>query len=222
VIRGHARSPALAGAELLLGAAIVIGHNVFGVVPNEVPILTVLAILSMRVHSGGWNWSFLGFERPDSWVRILGVALGAAVVRIVVGEWVVEPLVGHFWPPAKAPAGTDEIAGHFGWVLLYLPVIWGFAAFGEEICYRGYLLDRAAVFAGGSRVAQGAALLASAVLFGFGHYYKGPSGIIDSAVAGLILGAVYLLTRRNLWTSVLAHGFIDTFALIAAYFGWSD
>jgi membrane protease YdiL (CAAX protease family) len=60
------------------------------------------------------------------------------------------------------------------------------------------------------------------VLFGYGHYYKGPAGIIDSAIAGLILGAAYLLSGRNLWTSVLAHGFIDTTALVVLYFGWDS
>jgi membrane protease YdiL (CAAX protease family) len=38
-------------------------------------------------------------------------------------------------------------------------------------------------------------------------------------VAGLILGAAYLLSGRVLWTSILAHGFIDTFALALVYLG---
>jgi membrane protease YdiL (CAAX protease family) len=66
------------------------------------------------------------------------------------------------------------------------------------------------------------AMVAVSVLFGFGHYYKGPAGVIDSTVAGLILGAAYLLSGRNLWTSILAHGFIDTFAVVAVYLGWSS
>jgi len=53
------------------------------------------------------------------------------------------------------------------------------------------------------------------------HYYKGPSGIIDSGVAGLILGTAYMLSGRNLWASIFTHGFIDTFGLIEAFFGWS-
>jgi membrane protease YdiL (CAAX protease family) len=31
------------------------------------------------------------------------------------------------------------------------------------------------------------------VLFGYGHYYNGPSGVIDSGIAGLILGTAYML-----------------------------
>jgi membrane protease YdiL (CAAX protease family) len=38
----------------------------------------------------------------------------------------------------------------------------------------------------------------------------------------LILAAAYLLTGRNLWTAVLAHGFIDTFGIALLCFSWAD
>jgi membrane protease YdiL (CAAX protease family) len=60
------------------------------------------------------------------------------------------------------------------------------------------------------------------VLFGYGHYYKGPAGVVDSAIAGLILGIAYLLAGRNLWACILAHGFIDTFAVVVTYLGIAD
>jgi len=59
----------------------------------------------------------------------------------------------------------------------------------------------------------------SAVLFGYGHYYKGMTGVLDSGVAGLILAAAYLLSGRNLWTCVFAHGFIDTFGVTWLFLG---
>jgi hypothetical protein len=54
------------------------------------------------------------------------------------------------------------------------------------------------------------------------HYYEGASGVIDSGVAGLILGTASMLAGRNLWASIFAHGFIDTFGIIDAFFGWSN
>ena len=51
---------------------------------------------------------------------------------------------------------------------------------------------------------------------GLGHLYKGPSGIVDSAYSGLILGGVYLLSGRNLWAAILAHGLSDTFAVVVS------
>jgi len=222
VSTADSRSRMIAAAELLLGAAVVLGHNVWHLLPNEVPILVVAGLLSMRLHCGRWDFSRLGFRRPGSWLRIVLLALAAAAIRIVLGDLIIEPAAEHFWPPAKAPAGTGEITGSLRLLLLYLPLIWGFAAFGEEISYRGYLMGRAAQAFGGTRVAWWAAVLVSATLFGFGHYYKGPAGIIDSGFAGLVLGAAYLWSGRNLWVTILAHGFIDTFALVAVYLGLSD
>jgi|SRR6185295_14043014 len=207
-------------AELLLGAFVVIGHNVFHVVPNEVVILSVLGLLSARLRNGGL--SALGFRRPASWSRVVQIALAAAALRIALGELVISPLTERFWPPAAAPPGADEITGSIKWATLALLIVWTFAAFGEEIAYRGYLLRRAADVGRGSTAAYWIGMVIVSVLFGYGHYYKGPSGIVDSGVAGLILGAAFLLSGRNLWTSILAHGFIDTFAVVVAYFGWLD
>jgi CAAX protease family protein len=214
-----ASSRPLSALELLVGAALVIGHNVFHLVPNEVPILVVLALGSMRLRNGGWAWSTLGFRRPASWTRVVAFAAAAAALRIVLGEYVIDPLTAHFWPPAIDPHIANDVAGNLGALLLYIPLIWGFAAFGEEIAYRGYLLSRAADCGGRSSAAFWVAVVVSSVLFGYGHYYKGPAGIIDSGIAGLILGSAYMLSGRNLWVAILAHGFIDTFGLALAYFG---
>ncbi len=215
-----ARFRTASALEILLGASIVIGHNVFRVVPNEVPILFVLGLLSFRLRNGGV--SAMGLMRPVSWARTVAVAAAAAGLRIAAGDFVIDPLTRRFWPPAVVPAEAEAIAGNIGVALLALLLVWTFAAFGEEIAYRGYLLARAADAGGGSTLARWGAMVLVAVLFGYGHYYKAPAGVVDSGVAGLILGAAYLLSGRNLWTSILAHGFIDTFAVTVAFFGWDS
>jgi membrane protease YdiL (CAAX protease family) len=207
-------------AELAVGSAIVIGHNVYHVIPNEVPILFVLGLLSLRLRDG--SWATMGLGWPISWRRTVLFALAAATLRLLLGALVIDPVTAHFWPAAVAPNGYNEIQGHamvaFEWLLL----IWTFAVFGEEIGYRGYLLTRAADIGGRSKSAYWIAVLVVAVLFGYGHYYKGPSGIVDSGMAGLILGAAYVLSGRNLWVCILAHGFIDTVGVVAAFLGWSS
>lgn len=207
-------------AELAVGSAIVIGHNVYHVIPNEVPILFVFGLLSLRLRDG--SWAAMGLGWPISWRRTVLFALAAATLRLLLGALVIDPVTAHFWPAAAAPSGYNEIKGHamvaFEWLLL----IWTFAAFGEEIGYRGYLLTRAAEIGGRSKSAYWIAVLVVAVLFGYGHYYKGPSGIVDSGMAGLILGAAYVLSGRNLWVCILAHGFIDTVGVVTAFLGWSS
>ena len=205
--------------EFLVGSAIVIGHNVYHRVPNEVPILFVMALISFRLRDGGWG--VLGLRWPASWRRTVLIALAAAALRILLGALVIEPVSAHFWPPAVAPGGMEKIPGHVTEALEWFALVWTFAAFGEEIGYRGYLINRAAEAGGRSKAAYWVAMVLVSVLFGYGHFYKGPSGIIDSGMAGLILGAAYLLSGRNLWVCVLAHGFIDTVAVIAVFLGWS-
>ena len=212
-------SRALSAFEVLLGAFIVIGHNVFHIVPNEVIVLFVLGLASIWLRNG--RWSAMGFKRPLSWRRIFVIALTAAGVRILLGQFVIEPITGFFWPPPSAPQSANEIAGNLRIALLALLIVWTFAAFGEEIAYRGYLLTRAADIGSRSTTAYWLGIGLVSILFGYGHYYKGSSGIIDSGIAGLILGAAYMIAGRNLWACVLAHGFIDTFGVIDAFFGWS-
>jgi membrane protease YdiL (CAAX protease family) len=206
--------------ECALGSAIVIGHNVYHVIPNEVRILVVIGLISLRLRNGGWG--AMGLRWPLSWRRTVYIALGAAALRVVLGAVVIDPLTARFWPAAIAPAGAEAITGNVAVALCWLVIVWTFAACGEEIGYRGYLLTRAADVGARSKAAYWAGIVVVSVLFGYGHYYKGPSGIVDSGVAGFILGAAYMLSGRNLWACILAHGFIDTFGVIVAFFGWQS
>src|SRR5215470_6385534 len=129
-------SRALSALELLFGAFIVIGHNVFHIVPNEVIVLFVLGLASIWLRDG--RWSSMGFKRPASWRRIFLIALIAAGVRLLLGQFVIEPITGFFWPAPSAPEVANEIAGNAKMALLAVLLVWTFAAFGEEIAYRGY------------------------------------------------------------------------------------
>ena len=213
-------SRALSAFEFCFGAFIVIGHNVFHIVPNEVIVLSVLGFISMRLRDGGWF--AMGFKRPASWRRILLIALVAAILRILLGQFLIEPVTGLFWPKPSPPALANEITGNVKIAFVGLLLVWTFAAFGEEIVYRGYLLTRAADVGKRSELAYWIGIVLVSILFGYGHYYKGAAGVIDSGVAGVILGSAYMLAGRNLWASIFAHGFIDTFGIIDAFFGWSN
>lgn len=153
-------SRTVSGFELLLGAAIVIGHNVFKVLPNEVPILFVLGLASVKLRNGGF--AAMGFRGPASWKRTVAIALAAAALRIVLSAVVIDPLTAHFWPPATAPEGSGDISGNPVEALKWLVLVWTFAAFGEEISYRGYLMTRTADLGRQSTAAWLAALVVSA------------------------------------------------------------
>ena len=207
--------------EFTLGGFIVLAHNVFHILPNEVPILFFLGWISLRLRDGGWKAA--GLTSPRSWWKTLILAVGAAVALQVGSELVIDPLAGRIWP---GPQHVSQVftSAALGWqhALITLFVSWTFAAFGEELAYRGYLLTRAADAFGGSRGSYLISMLLVAVLFGFGHYYKGPAGVLESSYSGLVLGTAFLLSGRNLWVPILAHGISDTFALFVVVMGWAS
>jgi CAAX protease family protein len=203
---------------VILATLVVLGCNVWHVLPNSVLILSAMAVISIRLREGSWR--AIGFTPPRSWMWTALIALAAMIVQQGFGQFVVDPLMRPFY---RYSAGADPMAGihRFGELLRWLGVIWTYAAVGEELGYRRYLLNRVADLGGHSPLALLVGLLLSSALFGCAHWYQGPAGVVSAMASGLVFGAAYLLTGKNLWTSILAHGMSDSVALFAVYFGFA-
>ncbi len=63
------------------------------------------------------------------------------------------------------------------------------------------------------------ALAVTSILFGVGHQYQGLSGMITAGVGRFVVGLFYLITGRNLWVSVIAHGTMDTVGFLLLFLG---
>jgi hypothetical protein len=203
---------ALSASEACLAAAIVIGHNIFHVVPNEVVVLVLIGAVSCAVRRQ--SPKTIGYRRPASWRSTAAVALAVAVALQVFSIVVVDPLAIRFTGQTADLSDFEPVVGNITLMAIYLLVIWSFAAFGEEFAYRGYLLRRTIDALGGSSRGAVAAVVLCGALFGIGHFYQGPVGMIDSSVSGLVFGTLYVKSGGNLWPSTLAHGLTDTLALV--------
>ena len=64
-----------------------------------------------------------------------------------------------------------------------------------------------------------AALLVTSIVFGVGHQYQGPSGMITAGLGGFTFGLLYLVTGRNLWVTVVAHGTMDRVGFLLLFLG---
>jgi membrane protease YdiL (CAAX protease family) len=58
-------------------------------------------------------------------------------------------------------------------------------------------------------------VLLAAAIFGLGHAYQGPKGILKTGLVGLVLGGLFALTG-SLWAPMLVHVVMD---LLAGYVG---
>ena len=82
---------------------------------------------------------------------------------------------------------------------------------------RGFVLDRFDELLG--RRSAIAAMVLQAGLFGLLHVYLGPRNMVVAATVGLVLGGVYLMSRRNLWPGVIAHGVLDSLTFTVLFLG---
>jgi membrane protease YdiL (CAAX protease family) len=206
-----------AAAEVVLAGLVVLGHNLWHVVPNEVPILLVAGWVSLRLRRLGWRG--VGLVRPRSWLRTVAWAVGIAAAVQGFGLLVLDPLLERTFGRAADLSEFRPLVGNLRLTLAGLAVVWTFAAFGEELVYRGYLMSRAADAGDRSPGAWVASLGLVVVLFAVAHAYKGAPGMIDSGLSALVLGTAYIRSGRNLWLPILTHGLIDTFALALVYTG---
>jgi len=116
-------------------------------------------------------------------------------------------------------SGFPAVRGNLKFALVIVALIWILAAFGEELVYRGYLMNRVADLGRGTRTAWIVSLFLISAVFGFSHYQQGLTGIIEEGSDGLILGLMYLAYRRNLAVPIVTHAVCDTIDIALLFLG---
>jgi membrane protease YdiL (CAAX protease family) len=203
--------------EIAIFVAVVVA-DAYGLVPITQTIF-LLPLIWVMLRLRGERWSAIGFTRPDrfGWSIMVGVLAGVLMELFAV--YVTTPWISTFFGLEPDYSELKDIRGNLAMLFLFLGLSWTLAAFGEEICFRGFLMKRLAQVFGESRVAWVASLLLSSALFGWGHTEQGVSGWIQEGLSGLLLGILFLSTKRNLVVPIVAHGVSNTLAFVPIYLG---
>jgi membrane protease YdiL (CAAX protease family) len=90
---------------------------------------------------------------------------------------------------------------------------------GEEIVYRGYLMNRVAGLFRETKALWVLSLIVVSVVFGCAHLDQGATGMIENVLNGLLLGGLYLACGRNLAVPVIAHALTDTLDFVLIFSG---
>ncbi len=111
----------------------------------------------------------------------------------------------------------QDLVGNVPLLLILIVVSWLLAAVGEELAFRGYLMNRFADAFHGTRTAWIASLVLVSVYFGIGHSTQGLTGIVQESLSGFWLGVFFMMSGRNLTVPIVAHGVSNTLALVLIY-----
>ena len=218
--KGWRCSAWLALAELAIVALIFVAdirHWRHVVIFSKTLNLLALGWISLRIR--GLRWKDIGLRLYRGWGRTIaiGAACGAGIEALEL--FVTQPLLvrwTHRWPDLS---DFRELRWNFKLLPLAMLLTWTLAAFGEEMVYRGYLMNRVADLFRPKRLAWVLSLLIVSVTFGFAHLYQGMTGVMENAIDGLLLGVLYLRCDRNLSVPIVAHGVTDTIDFLLIFVG---
>jgi membrane protease YdiL (CAAX protease family) len=164
-------------------------------------LIAVVAVLWVTTRRA---WSELGLV-PIPSPGLIGVLVGLAIVVVFIvrqrrglladedGLELVRRRLRNI--ERMMPRTPGELRGFFA-----LSVTAGVC---EEILYRGYMIWYLTHFLG----LIPAALVAAAV-FGLGHSYQGPRGVLLTGAVGAFLGGIYLVTG-SLFVPMVVHALMD-------------
>jgi membrane protease YdiL (CAAX protease family) len=108
----------------------------------------------------------------------------------------------------------DRVFALLGWLVL----TWTLAAFGEELVYRAYLQNRLIDLLGDNTSGWIITVGVTSTVFGFAHLYQGIVGVITTFLIAVVYSVIYLKFQRNIYASILVHGFYDTISFLALFF----
>lgn len=197
----------------------VLTADQYGLVPwSNTPFVLALAWLSLRLR--GARWRDVGLVWPARPGRALALGVAAGLAMELIAIYVSEPTFARWLGHLPDRSDFRPLIGNVALLALALALNWTLAAVGEEMVYRGFLLDRVATLFGRSRLGWGLALCVVSALFGWAHREgQGAAGMVQEGFAGLLLGLLYLASKRNLTIPIVAHGVSNTLAFALIYFG---
>ena len=184
---------------------------------SKVPYLFVLGWISLRLR--GQRWKDVGFTIAPNWPMLLFVGLLVGLGMEALELFVTQPALTKLLGKGPDLSQLNSLIGNTNKLVVALVLFWVLAAFGEELVYRGYLMNRIAGILGGSNGAWIVSFIFMIILFGLHHFSQGVTGISENIVDGTILGLLYLATSRNLLAPIIAHGIQDTVDALLIYSG---
>jgi membrane protease YdiL (CAAX protease family) len=215
--RGWRQSKWLILVELFVVILIFVADALHFIPLSKTPFLLAVGWISLRMRN--LRWRDVGLSLYQSWPITLAAGVSVGLLLEAFQLFVSQPILVRVLRKQPDLELFRALHGDVKWTLLAIAGAWTLAAFGEEMVYRGYLMNRVADLMKQTRWAWVVSLIVVHVGFGMAHAYQGITGIIDEGLAGLLFGVVYLRNGRNLAVPIIAHGIGDTIDFLLIFAG---
>src|ERR1041384_1912204 len=198
------RGRVLFAVEILV-IATVFYLDWIGILPvSKTPYLFLLGWISIRIR--GLRWKDLGLNLNQPFLKLFVIGLLVGIGMEALELFATQPLLTKLLNKGPDLDEFRRLIGNTQLLILAVVLAWALAGFGEEMVWRGYIMNRLADLLGRSKTGWIVSAVLVSVLFGLAHFPQGTTGEIENVIDGAILAALYFATGRNLWAPIIAHG----------------
>lgn len=128
---------------VIVGEVLVFIGVVVADAQGLIPLTQTVALLPMCLLAlwlQGQKLSTIGCSWPSNRIRAVGVGVVAGLAMELLALWITTPLISHLTGMEPDNSGLTPVRGNLSMLLLSLSLSWTLAAFGEELCFRGFLM----------------------------------------------------------------------------------
>ncbi|WP_459213085.1 CPBP family intramembrane glutamic endopeptidase [Aquimarina rhabdastrellae] len=183
----------------------------------SIPIL-IFTWLVLKYSNETFSNIGLSFKQFNPKSILIGGAVAALILAFM--QLIFHPVLDFFVSLEYKDAGlNDTIQG--GSLQFFIMVIMGWLIGGiyEEIVFHGFIFTRLEKIIKG-KYSTHISFIITSVIFGVYHIQLGTLGVINALIVGTGYLALFLYFKRNLWYSIICHGFYNTLVMILIYYDY--
>ncbi|MCR9262978.1 MAG: CPBP family intramembrane metalloprotease [Flavobacteriaceae bacterium] len=203
---------------IAIGTIIVLPHA--ELIPFFGYCIPILLITWFALKYSKENFSDIGFSFKQFNPKSILIGGLVAALTLAFMQLVFHPVLEFFVNLEYKDVGlSDTIQGGKLQFLLMIIMGWLIGGFYEEIVFHGFIFTRLEKMIKGKFAAYISFVITS-FAFGIYHIQLGALGLINALLVGAVYLTLFLYFKRNLWYSIMCHGFYNTMVMTLIYFDY--
>ena len=187
----------------------------FGFIDRNFTFFFPLGIVFLILKGSKFDWSRFGIGQNITRKTVLKSVLIASILFSIF-TFLIDPILIK-WFGDYDLSSINDIRGDFLGYIILLIIVWVFAAFGEELLFRGYFMKGLAELLGNNNKAWIFSAFITSLYFGISHAYQGLIGVISVFLWSFVISLIFNKNKTNLLLLVLIHGIYDTIGVTFIY-----
>lgn len=182
-----------------------------------IPTLVILTIIFFLKIIDKTFFKNLGLKNDKNWLQMATKVFLLSIFWTILTLGVTLPILMRLTGQQQDLSQFLNLKGNTNQLLLFLTFTWTLAAFGEEVVYRGFILENMLNLSNINKYKIPISIIFSSLLFGIAHTEQGLIGILVTFIDAIYFCLIKRYFNNNLWASVLAHGFNNTIGIVGFY-----